>query len=79
MKTYITFGQIHVHANPGGPTLDKDCIGVIEHQTNEDGHELAMKLFDAKFHHAYSQDMFDKKKAAGIMDYYPRGLIEVNR
>ncbi len=76
MKTYITFGQSHAHANANGDTLDKDCVGCLEHESNESGHEIAMKLFDGKFHRAIREEDFSFIEH---MPYYPRGVIEVIR
>lgn len=75
MKTYITFGQIHTHGI-NGKTFDHNCIGVIEHPESESGHEIAMDIFDAKFHNAYPEDEWNSMKDP--LKYYPRGLIGVN-
>lgn len=71
MKTYITFGQIHVHS-VNGQTLDKDCVAVINADTPEAGRAAAMEWFDKKFFTSYT-DIAEVK-----LEYYPRGLIEVN-
>ena len=73
MKTYITFGQIHTHSI-NGKTVDKDCVAVINANTHEEGRASAFEWFDGKFHNAYSEEDFDPS----ILEYYPRGLIELN-
>ena len=68
-KTYITFGQIHVH-RVEGKTFDKDCVALV-HSSEEE----ARKVFWPEFHQSFTEDEFDP----GIMEYYPRGIIEVGR
>jgi len=72
MKTYITFGQIHTHSI-NGITLDKDSVAVLEHDKEESGHEIAMQLFDAKFHQAVSRETVTGE----FLSYFPRGLIRI--
>jgi hypothetical protein len=69
MKTYVTFGQIHVHSI-NGKTFDKNSVAVIERETAEEGRLAAMDIFDGIFH----QTFYDELPA---MEYFPRGLIEV--
>lgn len=77
-KVYITFGQIHAHATNGG-TVDKDTIGIINCTDYEDGHAKAMEWFEGKFHNCYSQEEFANQiKQHDIMQYFPKGYIEVN-
>lgn len=76
MKTYITFGQIHAHSI-NGKTVDKDCVAVINAETYKKGRDLAMSWFNGEFHNSYPEDYFNVRKEE-IMEYYPRGLIEVN-
>jgi len=73
MKTYITFGQIHAHSI-NGKTFDKDCVGVIEHSEDKNGHEIAMDIFDGIFHQAIPEDKFDMEN----MRFFPRGFINLN-
>ena len=73
MKTYITFGQIHVHS-VSGRTFDKDCIAVIEAPTKEEGRAKAFEIFNGVFHRSFAGDEFDHDK---MMPFFPRGLIEV--
>ena len=70
-KYYITFGQIHVHSI-GGKTLDKDSLAMIEAETNGEAHEIAMDIFNGKFHNCYNEN-----KLAEIIEYFPRGVIKV--
>ncbi len=73
MKVYITFGQIDTHSI-NGLTMDKNCVAVINCKDYEQGRNIAMDWFDAKFHNC-----FDVMPSEETMSYYPRGLIEVNQ
>ena len=70
-KYYITFGQIHVHSR-GGRTFDKDSLAVIEAETSEEAHKIAMDIFDGKFHNVHTE-----KQLPGIIEYFPRGVIKI--
>ena len=72
MKTFVTFGQIHVHSI-SGKTFDKDCVAVIECNNASHGRELAFEIFGQKFAMEYSEKEFNMK----YMKYYPRGFIHV--
>ena len=67
MKTYVTFGQDHIH-RIDGKILDKDCVALIDGDR-----EKVFELFNGKFCFEYSEDEFD----FGIMKYFSRGIIEV--
>lgn len=73
MKTYVTFGQVHIHS-VNGKTFDKDCVAVIESESAARGRKLAFQYFDRKFCFEYPEDHFDMDD----MKYYPRGFINVN-
>jgi len=73
MKTYVTFGQDHVH-KVNGKVLDKDCVAVINSGSAEEGRKIAFELFGPKFCFEYPEERFDFDS----MSYFPRGLIEVN-
>ena len=75
MKTYITFGQIHVHSI-GGKTFDKDCLAVVNHDEPGEGRELAFKIFGGVFHNSYEEP--GPALLDDLLNYYPRGIIEVN-
>ena len=70
-KYYITFGQIHVHS-VNGKTFDKDCLAEIKAETNREAHDKAMKIFKGVFHNCH-----DESKLPEIIEYFPRGIIEV--
>lgn len=72
MKCYITFGQVHVH-RVNGKTFDRDSVAVIECTDEEDGRKKAFQYFDDKWHECIPENKFDPI----IMNYFPRGLIEV--
>lgn len=72
MKTYITFGQTHIH-RVNGKIFDKDCVAVIETKSAEAGRAKAFELFDRKFCFEYSEENFKKCS----MEFFPRGLIDV--
>ncbi len=69
MKWYITFGQIHVHS-VNGKTFDRNCVAVINGATAEECDARAFEWFDGVFH--------EHSAELPPMEYYPRGLIEVN-
>jgi hypothetical protein len=75
MKTYITFGQEHVHSI-NGKTFDKDCVAVVN-LPEEEAREIFMPEFCfsyTEFRFAVlSQEFFPK----GITSVFPRGLIYV--
>jgi len=69
MKTYVTFGQNHIH-EINGKTFDKDCIAVV----NGD-REKVFKIFGSKFCFEYPEEFWREKN---IMNYFPRGYVEVS-
>ena len=69
-KTYITFGQVHVH-RINGIMLNHDCVAVIKCKDEKEGRELAHQYFDDK----WSFSHFDK---IPDMSFFPRELIKVN-
>lgn len=73
MKTYVTFGQVHVHS-VNGKTFDKDCVAVIESDSAEQGRKLAFAYFDNKFCFEYPEQYWKEEK----LEYFPRGYIGVN-
>lgn len=72
MKTYITFGQSHIH-RIGDKIFDKDCVAVIESNSQKEGRDKAFELFGPKFCFEYFDTEWDEKS----MKYYPRGYMEV--
>jgi hypothetical protein len=72
-KLFVTFGQIHVHS-VNGKTFDKDCVAVIYCNDESHGRALAFEYFGNKWHHGYFNTY-----PVGMMEYFPRGFIEVNR
>ena len=72
MKTYITFGQIHIH-HINGKTFDKDCVAVIESPSAHEGREKAFQLFGPKFCFEYPESEWTDSN----MRFYPRGYISV--
>lgn len=67
MKTYVTFGQAHVH-RIGLHVFDKDCVAVV----NGDRAKV-FEIFGPKFAFEYSEDEWKPE----VMKYFPRGYIEV--
>ena len=65
---YISFGQAHAHAI-SGKTFDKDCICVIETQTETEARKKAFELFDDQWCFIYEEKP--------EMVYFPRGLITI--
>lgn len=76
MKTYVTFGQVHIH-KIGEKVFDKDCVAVIECSNPKEGRELAFEYFDRKFYSEYPEEHFKFSKE-DMGNFFPRGFIEVN-
>lgn len=68
MKTFVTFGQGHVHFIDG-KTFDKDCVAVV----NGDRKKV-FDIFGPKFCFEHPEDHWDESN----LKYFPRGYIEVN-
>ena len=64
-KTYITFGQVHVHSI-NGKTFDKDCVAEVDLPEKE-----AREIFHPKFCFSYT----DLSKLD--MSFFPRGIIQL--
>ena len=71
MKIYITFGQVHVHS-VNDKTFDKDCVAVIDAESELEGRKIARELFDNKYFTSYTEFSDDK------LEYFPRGFLGVN-
>lgn len=71
MKFYITFGQVHAHSI-GGKTFDRNCLAEIEADSKKEAHDIAMKIFNAKFHNCHPES-----ELPNVIEYYPRGVIKV--
>lgn len=67
MKTFVTFGQVHVHVIDG-VVFDKDCVAVVN-----GGRDEVFRLFGPKFSFEYPEGYWDDAD----MKYYPRGYIEI--
>ena len=72
--TFITFGQIHVH-RVNGKTFDKNCVAFIPSLDENEGCAVAMQCFGDKWHNSYFRP--NGELESDILDYYPRGVIEV--
>ena len=70
MKTYVTFGQNHVH-HINGKVFDKDCVAIVQGDR-----EKVFELFGPKFCFEYPQDMWNLKNT-NAMKYFPRGYMNV--
>lgn len=66
-KTYITFGQVHVH-HINGKVFDKDCVAVVDLPEDE-----ARAIFMPQFCFSYAEEEFNKLDVS----FFPRGLINV--
>jgi hypothetical protein len=67
MKTFVTFGQVHVHC-VNGKIFNKDCVAVV----NGDRAKV-FEIFGSQFCFEYPEDLWDET----LMRYFPRGYIEV--
>ena len=65
-KTYITFGQVHVH-NINGKTFDRNCVAEVDLPEEE-----ARAIFMPTFCFSYT----DLEKID--MSYFPRGIIQLD-
>jgi len=73
MKTYVTFGQSHVH-QVNNQTFNKDSVAVIEAKDANEGRELAFEFFGPKFFTTYSEEFWDESN----LEWFPRGYIKAN-
>ena len=71
-KTYITFGQDHVH-RVNNVIVDKDCVGIIESENAVRGREIAFELFGPKFSMEYPEQYWEEDS----MKFFPRGYIKL--
>jgi hypothetical protein len=67
-KTFVTFGQSHVH-RVNNKTFDKDCVAVVHGDR-----ETVFELFGSKFCFEYPEEHWDES----ILHFFPRGYIEAN-
>lgn len=72
MKTYVTFGQTHVH-RIAVQTFDRNCVAVIHCKSPDEGRALAFERFRRVFCFEYPEADFLFES----MHYYPRGFITV--
>lgn len=72
-KTYVTFGQGHIH-RVNGRIFDKDCVAAIEADNAVDGREKAFRYFGRVFCFEYFEDEFDFEN----LKFYKRGIINVD-
>lgn len=72
-KTYITFGQDHVH-RVNEVILDKDCVAIIESNDPTEGRAIAFELFGPRFCFEYPEAYWNPES----MKYFPRGYVNVN-
>lgn len=73
MKTYVTFGQDHLH-QINGKILDKDTVAIINSSSPQEGRSMAFDLFGPKFAFEYPETHWDESS----MRWYPKGYVEVN-
>lgn len=69
-KTFVTFGQTHVH-RINGKTVDCDCVVIIPATSWAEGRAKAFEYFGDKFAFEYFEQSFPMNS----MKYYPRGFI----
>lgn len=78
MRTFVTFGQDHVHVLENSETgerfvFDKDCVASIEAENRNEGRNKAFSIFGSEFSFEYFESEFEKDS----MTWFPRGFIEV--
>lgn len=69
MRTFVTFGQDHVH-RVNGITFDADCVALVHGDR-----ERVFEIFGSKFCFEYPEAHWDESK----LKYFPRGIIEVSQ
>ena len=67
MKTYVTFGQDHIH-RINDKIIDKDCVAIVHGDRAR-----VFELFNDKFCFEYPEEFWDDSK----MIYFPRGYVEI--
>ena len=67
MKTYVTFGQSHIH-QINGKIFNKVCVAIVD-----GGREKVFELFGNKFCFEYPENKWDESK----MHFFPNGYVEV--
>ena len=71
MKTYVTFGQVHVH-HINGQVFDKDCIAVVDGDRDK-----VFEIFGTAFCFEYLENVWFGTGMDDKMAYFPRGYIHV--
>lgn len=70
----ITFGQVHSH-RVNNRTFDRDCVAVINSDSEEEARKIAFSLFGDKWHESIPEAQYDEE---GLGVYFPRGKVEAN-
>lgn len=70
MKTYFTFGQVHIH-KIDNHTLDKDCVIEVEGHSEDDCRSKVYNAIGDKWAFSYPD-------TPPPMHYFPRGIIKLN-
>jgi len=78
MKTYVTFGQDHVHVIENAETGErlvfyKDCVASIEANSRIEGRNKAFDLFGPQFCMEYFEEEFKKDSLC----FFKRGVLAV--
>jgi len=73
MKTYVTFGQDHIH-KIDEIIFDKDCVAVIDGMDQTHGRKIAVETFGMKFCTTYTEESWDDS----MLHYFPRGFVGLN-
>lgn len=75
MKTFIvTFGQQHTH-RINNYTFDKDSVAIIQAESHYKAHNIAMDIFNEKFHRCIPEEEYDIGDWA---KYFPNGKHKAN-
>lgn len=67
MKTYVTFGQDHIH-RVNGKIFDRNCVAIV----NGDRAKV-FEIFGSEFCFEYPEDSWNEDH----LKYFPRGYVEV--
>lgn len=68
MRTFVTFGQDHIHGI-GGKIFDKDCVAIVHGDRDK-----VFELFGDQFCFEYPEDRWDERD----LRLFPRGYVEVD-
>ena len=70
---FVTFGQVHRHEY-ANQVYDKDCVGVIYANSENEARESLFKIFGAKFCFTYTEENWEKTP---MLTHFPDGYRDI--